>query len=135
MFSDKENVLVLIPEWRCEENEHIENLKTPKEHQERANPFYPQRKTAPSQVGTQFVEWQSHIADAAQRYYHRIGHVDARCHHQGCGSQAEDYVDGEESQQCMHYCRRHRLAVELHGKDGTGVHHPHKLVAYDFQYH
>ena len=58
MFSDKENVLVLIPEWRCEENEHIENLKTPKEHQERANPFYPQRKTAPSQVGTQFVEWQ-----------------------------------------------------------------------------
>ena len=56
MFSDKENVLVLIPEWRCEENEHIENLKTPKEHQERANPFYPQRKTAPSQVGMQLSD-------------------------------------------------------------------------------
>ena len=125
-------VSVLVPEGGGEQDEYIKNLKTPEKHQECAYPFDPYWQTAPTHFWTQFVEWQAHIADAAQGYDDRVGHICSYCHHQGDGAETEEDVDGEEGQQAMDDGGWHGLAVELHREHGAWMHHPHKLVADNF---
>ena len=84
---------VFFPEGGGEDDDDTEDFETAYEHEHRTKPFHMHRQACPRQaLPDAGLKLGADVADAAERYLHRVGRIDP-AHEQAGG---RDKADGEE---------------------------------------